>query len=474
MAIDTRLLALLALVVSTQGFLRASFTFPKRGQAIPLTDDAHASNRRSATDSHAAAASSSYPHNPPMNSDASPPIADPRAVARAVLPSVALVTPVGVRNSTMRGSGFVVDFPPASSAAADDDDNNDDEDVAQTQRGATGLHLHLLTAAHVAAPGHRLYVSFNRPGAIAGEEGEDSGKVEAEIVGRSDEADLALLRVALPLSETEPVVPALRLSDTSPVEVGTPAFAIGYPAGGVQGSAMTSGIVCANARGLGYSFPATSEKERAPSSANEGENEGGYSDKIGDRIEGKSAHPPFYRTSFVVTDAAMAGGMSGGPLVDSSGTVLGVNALVRPDLRALGNYAVDAAECRAFLSDLAKTDRQGGQVVARTESKKISDSSCSGGTRYRVLLYNDRHNKRERVSRILRDAAGLDTSTADEVMMMAHKTGRGIVREFFSPIQLEGMDRTKNDDSLSALEAACNLRDKLRDHDILVEIERVR
>ena len=61
---------------------------------------------------------------------------------------------------------------------------------------------------------------------------------------------------------------------------------------------------------------------------------------------------------FVVTDAAMSGGMSGGPLVNASGFVLGVNALIRPDLRALGNYAVSTQEVLAFLTRLYFTNRR--------------------------------------------------------------------------------------------------------------------
>lgn len=59
----------------------------------------------------------------------------PLNVARMVQPSVALVTPMGVRNSTNRGTGFVVDF--------EGDDTTDS--------------MYLLSAAHVAvAPGYQI------------------------------------------------------------------------------------------------------------------------------------------------------------------------------------------------------------------------------------------------------------------------------------------------------------------------------
>jgi ATP-dependent Clp protease adapter protein ClpS len=235
----------------------------------------------------------------------------------------------------------------------------------------------------------------------------------ATVVARNMTLDLALLRTESSLGGAA----GLTLATDIP-EVGTVAFAHGYPASRLRGPAMTSGIVCGVADGLGVpdsmSSPSTSRQDQESAS-------------VGDD------------TTFVVTDAAMSGGMSGGPLVDVNGKVLGVNALVRPDLRALGNYAVSAEEVIRFLESITLNEEES------------SDDAASG---YRVWLFNDRMNKKERVSSVLKSIAMLDDEKANQVMMQAHTTGRGMVGNY--------TDR----------DAAETMYSALREEDLLVEFER--
>lgn len=335
-------------------------------------------------------------------------------VADKVHPSVALVLPVGVRNSTSQGSGFVVDFP--------DTRNKNDK-----------KSLHLLTAAHVAAPGLRLLVSFPQD-----HEQSDNSPRPATCIGRDVSLDLALIRIDpqdgddSPLPQVEP----LPMSCLEENQVGTLVFANGYP-GGISNKqpAMTMGIVCGMAHG--------SLRETAwfAPSASENENKTSTADSTSD--SSTSSFAQNNSISFVVTDAAMAGGMSGGPLVNLDGQVVGVNALVRMDMRALGNYAVSASTCREFLSRLAQA--------------QIEDTQDQEASGYRVILYNDRMNKRARVSQILQEVASLNKLDADKVMMSAHTTGRGVVREFARG------DRDEADVFCEAL----------RKEDILVEVEQL-
>jgi S1-C subfamily serine protease len=124
------------------------------------------------------------------------------------------------------------------------------------------------------------------------------------------------------------------ISNQTKATIGTRAYAVGYPSGGMVGPAMTSGIVCGNALGL-----VTSSSVDLFEAKNETDTDG----------SGRNT-----KTKYVVTDAAMAGGMSGGPLIDAdAGVVLGLNALINMELRALGNYAVSAAECTDFLDRLS-------------------------------------------------------------------------------------------------------------------------
>jgi S1-C subfamily serine protease len=301
----------------------------------------------------------------------------PRQVAQKVHPSVALVSPMGVRNMTSQGSGFVVQFGGPSAAA-------DQEHC-----------LYVLTAAHVASPGKRIQVFFP----CSGSNNNDESYYEASIVGRDRNADLALLRLNLKTFNGDLLLPRpspLSFSNSTDkiAEIGQVAFANGYPAR-LDGIAMTCGIVCATAKGLG-GIRSSSDSRRSSSSLN-------------------TTNTTSSSCCYVVTDAAMAGGMSGGPLVDVNGEVIGVNSLIRPDLGALGNYAVAALECTKFISSL-----QLKQEEQNDEQEK----------EYQVIIFNDPMNTRSRVAQVLMDIAKLDTKEAESSMLTAHRSGWGVVRVF--------------------------------------------
>ena len=311
---------------------------------------------------------------------------------------------MGVRNTTARGSGFVVDFVPKDAkSSCEDGDSND---------------IYLLTAAHVALPGYRIQVVFYM--------NQDDTSFEeillsASVVRRDTLSDLALLRVHLPEDSMFTPPSPLIVSNQSKAVIGTPAYAMGYPSGGMVGPAVTSGIVSGNALGL----VTAASRNNTTQAADDSYSEDGA------------------KTQYVVTDAAMAGGMSGGPLINgNTGTVLGLNALINVELRALGNYAVSAKECHRFLHKLSVS----------SDSEENDQST----TMYQVVLYNDRFNKRERVQSLLQNVAELNSTVSNQVMMDAHTKGRGVVREFSG----------END-----VEEAKKLRDALRKEDLLVELE---
>ena len=133
---------------------------------------------------------------------------------------------------------------------------------------------HILTNAHVVENAQSIEVQV----------GADGETREAELVGMDPSSDVALLHV----DENDALKP-LELGDSSKVEVGDPVVAIGNPFG--LDRTVTSGIVSAKQRQI-----------QAPN---------GFS--ISDVIQ---------------TDAAVNPGNSGGPLLDASGRVIGINSQI--------------------------------------------------------------------------------------------------------------------------------------------------
>lgn len=117
---------------------------------------------------------------------------------------------------------------------------------------------------------------------------QDNHSVRASIVGRAPTSDLAVLRIT-GVEGLRPVA----LGDSAALAVGDPVIAIGSPLG-LNGT-VTSGIISALDR---------------PVAAN---GEGTDTNAVIDAIQ---------------TDAAVNPGNSGGPLVDSSGRVIGVNSAI--------------------------------------------------------------------------------------------------------------------------------------------------
>jgi putative serine protease PepD len=133
---------------------------------------------------------------------------------------------------------------------------------------------HIVTNEHVVEGAGTITVSF------------PNGKeVPATLVGEDASSDIAVVDVDLPADELDP----LTLGSSSEVGIGDPVVAIGSPFG-FEGS-VTSGIVSALARTID-----------APN---------GYA-----------------ITGAIQTDAAINQGNSGGPLLGSSGEVIGVNAQI--------------------------------------------------------------------------------------------------------------------------------------------------
>jgi S1-C subfamily serine protease len=163
---------------------------------------------------------------------------------------------------------------------------------------------HIVTNDHVVAGGSVVSVQ-TRPGAR---------RIRARIVGRDASTDLALLRVA---PRQAPGLTPLPLGDSDNVRVGDAAIAIGNPYG-LQHT-LTVGVVSATERTI-------------------------------------DAPDGFPIADAVQTDAAINSGSSGGPLLDATGRVIGVNAQTEPDTTGIG-YAIPVDTLERIVPELLRDGR---------------------------------------------------------------------------------------------------------------------
>jgi S1-C subfamily serine protease len=156
---------------------------------------------------------------------------------------------------------------------------------------------YILTSQHVVEGQRSVRVSFS-----------NHDNVKAKVIGTDASTDLAVLKVDLPASALHP----LPLGESSTVQVGDAVVAIGNPFG--LDRTLTAGIISAVHREI-------------------------------------SAPNNFAIRDALQTDAAINHGNSGGPLIDRSGAVIGINAQLPSNSQVNGNVGVGFA----IPIDVAKT-----------------------------------------------------------------------------------------------------------------------
>jgi S1-C subfamily serine protease len=169
---------------------------------------------------------------------------------------------------------------------------------------------HIVTNYHVVEGADKIEVTFS-----------DGTVVPAEVVGSDPDSDLAVIKVDLPAGITP-----LTMGDSTKVEVGQLAIAIGNPYG-LSGT-MTAGIISA----VGRSIPAS-------------ETANGSSYSIPDVIQ---------------TDAPINPGNSGGVLLNAEGQVIGVPSAIRSDSGA--NSGIGFAIPSATIEQVVPKLIAGGKV----------------------------------------------------------------------------------------------------------------
>jgi len=177
--------------------------------------------------------------------------------------------------------------------------------VSDGRGGASGFVIapdgYVLTNAHVVEHASTAEVTLH-----------DGSTHRASLSGRDPSTDLAVLRI-----DDGPALVSAELGDSDALRVGQLVIAIGDPLG--FQSTVTTGVVSALARSLHA--------------------------RDGRLIE-----------NVIQTDAALNPGNSGGPLVDTSGRVVGVNTAIIPNAQGIC-FAVPSATARQVAGALIRDGR---------------------------------------------------------------------------------------------------------------------
>ncbi|NJL82404.1 MAG: trypsin-like serine protease [Chloroflexaceae bacterium] len=157
----------------------------------------------------------------------------------------------------------------------------------------------ILTNAHVVSRADRVTVTLK-----------DGRTFDGEVKGTDEVTDLAVIKI----DSKGQALPVAPLGDSSAVEVGDWAIAVGNPVG--LDSTVTLGII---------------------STLNRSSAQVGIPDK---------------RVDFLQTDAAINPGNSGGPLLNDRGEVIGINTAIRADAMGIG-FAIPINKAKALTATLA-------------------------------------------------------------------------------------------------------------------------
>lgn len=162
----------------------------------------------------------------------------------------------------------------------------------------------IVTNAHVVSGADRVQITL-----------QDGRSFDGRVMGTDAITDLAVVKIQ---TEEDETFPTATLGDSSQIEVGDWAIAVGNPFG--LESTVTLGII------------STTERSSA---------QAGIPDK---------------RLDFFQTDAAINPGNSGGPLVNANGEVIGINTAIRANATGIG-FAIPINTAKQLQDTLARGEQ---------------------------------------------------------------------------------------------------------------------
>ncbi|HYI07887.1 MAG TPA: Do family serine endopeptidase [Thermoanaerobaculia bacterium] len=250
-------------------------------------------------------------------------------VAARVMPAVVSVRSTEiVRASEQRRRNFGMDpfdffFPDPRDPRRRGQERPEEDDEQRQTSGGSGFIVSpdgfILTNNHVIEGATKVEVHYG-----ADENGSGGRTIQAKIVGRDPATDLALLKIDIGQE-----LPWIRLGDSERIRKGDWAIAIGHPF--TFENTLTVGVISAKGRSLGLSAETSSFE------------------------------------NFIQTDAAINFGNSGGPLLNISGEVVGINTAIRGGAQGIG-FATPINTARTLLPQL-----KAGKVTRGYLGMRIAD-----------------------------------------------------------------------------------------------------
>jgi serine protease Do len=203
--------------------------------------------------------------------------------------------------------------------------NSDDDDEQQQVSGGSGFIIspdgYVLTNNHVIEGASKIQVHYG-----ADENGNGGRTVTGKVVGRDPATDIALLKI-----DVDQQMPFIRLGDSERIRKGDWAIAVGHPF--QFENTLTVGVISAKGRSLFLSEETRSFE------------------------------------NFIQTDAAINFGNSGGPLMNISGEVVGINTAIRGGATGIG-FATPINTAKTLLPQLKQ-----GKVTRGYLGMQIQDVS---------------------------------------------------------------------------------------------------
>jgi serine protease Do len=162
----------------------------------------------------------------------------------------------------------------------------------------------------------------------------DRRKVEAKVIGRDPNTDLALIKV----DATD--LPVVKMGNSDNVQVGEWVLAVGFPLD-LQ-TTVTAGIVSAKARSIGI---LNRDQQPTQEEYEEYQRTGKAPARTNSAIE-----------SYIQTDAAINPGNSGGALVNANGELIGINSAIASQTGTNEGYgfAIPVNLAKKILEDFKK------------------------------------------------------------------------------------------------------------------------